>query len=293
MGLRLTLLTIVGLSFSVNPCLAGDPFRIKNPHKIGEQTEAAFKAIFQQGNYPSAQRYLQKSLTEEKNEPLAYALAASLAYESGDRATLNKYSQKILETGQNLVASDPLRGNLYTAVGHFFQGAVVFLQKGPIAVGETLSQLQQVYDYLDKAGDIAPQDPELNLIRGYMDMLLAVNLPFASPEKAIAKLKSNAAPEYLVDRGIALAYRDLKDYSQALDYVNKALKLTADNPEIYYLKAQIQHEKGNREKSKDLLKQAISNFEKALSKKAQLPAVLVKQIQYEHDLAISRLNNIQ
>jgi len=294
-GLRLTFLTIVGLSFSVNPCLAGDPFRSNNPHKIGGQTEAAFKAIFQQGNYSSAQHYLERALNEEKSEPLAYALAASLAYENAPKNldALDNYSRRILGTGQNLVASDKLRGNLYIAVGHFFHGAVVFLRKGPIGVGETLGELQQVYDYLDKADSVDPKDPELNLVRGYMDMLLAVNLPFASPDKAIAKLKSNAAPEYLVDRGIALAYRDLKNYPQALDYVNKALNLTADNPEIYYLKAQIEHEKGNREKNKDLLQQAISDFEKALSKKAQLPVGLVKQIQYEHDLAISRLNNIQ
>jgi tetratricopeptide (TPR) repeat protein len=53
---------------------------------------------------------------------------------------------------------------------------------------------------------------------------------------------------YLVNRGIALAYRDLRTYSQALDDINHALKTTADNSEIYYLKAQVLHEKGKREK---------------------------------------------
>jgi hypothetical protein len=45
-----------------------------------------------------------------------------------------------------------------------------------------------------------------------------------------------------------LAYRDLRKYSQALDDINHALKTTADNSEIYYLKAQVLHEKGKREK---------------------------------------------
>ncbi|MFN7527854.1 MAG: tetratricopeptide repeat protein, partial [Dolichospermum sp.] len=94
-------------------------------------------------------------------------------------------------------------------------------------------------------------------------------------------------PGYLVDRGIALAYRDLKQYSQALDYVNRALKTTADNPEIYYLKAQILQEKGKREKSQDLIKEGIVYFDKALAKKSQLPVNLVKQIEYERSQAVS------
>jgi tetratricopeptide (TPR) repeat protein len=286
--LKVTLTTSILLNILVNPSFAGDPFRSREPHKIGNQTEAVFNAIFQQGNYPAAKDALQKAVSSEANEPLIYAIQASLAYQNQDLASLAKYSTKTLETGQNLVASDPLRGNLYTAVGHFLEGATILSREGTVnGAAQALTRLRRVYTYLDRAEEISANDPELNLIRGYMDLMLAVNLPFTSPDDAIEKLQKNAAPSYLVDRGIALAYRDLKQYSQALDYVNRALKTTADNPEIYYLKAQILHEKGKAEKSQNLIKEAITNFDKALAKKSQLPANLVKQIESERNQAVS------
>ncbi|MDB9448809.1 hypothetical protein BMF77_00771 [Dolichospermum sp. UHCC 0315A] len=286
--LKVTVTTSILLNILVNPSFAGDPFRSREPHKIGDRTEAVFNAIFQQGNYPAAKDALQKAVSSEPNEPLIYALQASLAYQNQDQTSLAKYSRKTLETGQNLIASDPLRGNLYTAVGHFLEGAVILKREGTVnGAPLAFSRLRKVYTYLDRAEEISANDPELNLIRGYMDLMLAVNLPFTSPDDAINRLEKNAAPGYLVDRGIALAYRDLKQHSQALDYVNRALKTTADNPEIYYLKAQILHEKGKKEKSQDLIKEAIIHFDKALAKKSQLPANLVKQIEYERNQAVS------
>jgi tetratricopeptide (TPR) repeat protein len=286
--LKVTVTTSILLNILVNPSFAGDPFRSREPHKIGDRTEAVFNAIFQQGNYPAAKDALQKAVSSEPNEPLIYAIQASLAYQNQDQTSLAKYSRKTLETGQNLIASDPLRGNLYTAVGHFLEGAVILKREGTVnGAPLAFSRLRKVYTYLDRAEEISASDPELNLIRGYMDLMLAVNLPFTSPDDAINRLEKNAAPGYLVDRGIALAYRDLKQHSQALDYVNRALKTTADNPEIYYLKAQILHEKGKKEKSQDLIKEAITHFDKALAKKSQLPANLVKQIEYERNQAVS------
>ncbi|MEH2208945.1 MAG: Sll0314/Alr1548 family TPR repeat-containing protein [Nostoc sp.] len=282
---------VFALSIWVNPSLAGDPFRDREPHQIGDQTEAAFKAIFQQGNYPAAQRYLEQAISKEPNEPLAYAMKASLAYGNKDWAKLDTYSQKTLETGQKLIPSDPLRGNLYTAVGHFLEGAVVITREGTVnGVPQALGRLRQVYEYLDKAEAISANDPELNLIKGYMDLLLAVNLPFASPDQAIGRLEKNAAPGYLVDRGIALAYRDLKRYPQALEYVNRAIKTTSDNPEIYYLKAQILKQLGQKEKNPQIIQEAIANFDKALTKKSQLPGDLVKQIERERRSAVSLKN---
>ena len=286
--LKVTVITSVLLNILVNPSFAGDPFRSREPHKIGDRTEAVFNTIFQQGNYPTAKDALQKAMSDEPNEPLIYAIQASLAYQNQDSTSLEKYSSKTLETGQNLIASDPLRGNLYTAVGHFLEGAVILRREGTVnGIPQALSRLRKVYTYLDRAEEISANDPELNLIRGYMDLMLAVNLPFTSPDQVIERLEKNAAPDYLVNRGIALAYRDLKQYSQALDYVNRALKTTADNPEIYYLKAQILHEQGKKEKSQNLIKEAIAYFDKALAKKSQLPANLVKQIERERNQAVS------
>jgi tetratricopeptide (TPR) repeat protein len=289
---KVTFTTIIFFNLLITPLMAGDPFRSRDTHKIGEQTEAAFKAIFQKGDYPAAERYLQKALTTEVDEPLAYAMKASLAYGNKDWATLDNYSQKTLETGKKLIPSNPLRGNLYTAVGYFLDGAVILTREGTVnGASQALSRLRKVFEYLDRAEAISARDPELNLIRGYMDLMLAVNLPFTSPDEAIDKLERNAAPDYLVDRGIALAYRDLKQYPQALEYVNRALKATADNPEIYYLKAQILHEQGKKDYNQSLIRDAIANFDQALAKKSQLPTHLVKQIESERNQAINRLKN--
>ena len=276
----------------VNPSLAADPFRTNDQRKIGDKTEAAFKAVFQQGNYKQAELYLRQAESSEPNEPLAYAMKASLAYVNNDLSALDTYSKKTLETGQNLIAVDPLRGNLYSAVGHFLEGAVILQRQGTVnGAPQALTRLRQVYQYLDKAEAVSANDPELNLIKGYMDLMLAVNLPFANPEQAIERLEKNASPQYLANRGVALAYRDLKQYSQALDYANRALKMTSDNPEMYYLKAQILQEQGKKEKSKPMIQEAIANFDKALAKKSQLPNGLVKQIESERRSATNRLNN--
>ena len=274
--------TLIALNVSGNVALAGDPFPRSQPRNIGDNTEAAFKAVFEQGNYQTGQKYLQQAISTEANEPLAYALQASLANTKEDIAKLESYSAKTLNTAKKLISSDPLRGNLYAAVGHFLEGAVILTREGTVkGAPKALSRLREVYDHLDKAEAISPKDPELNLIKGYMDLMLAVNLPFANPQQAIQRLEQNAGPQYLVDRGIAIAYRDLKKYSQALKYVNRALKATSDNPELYYLKAQILREQGKKQKNPQIIKQAITHFDQALAKKSQLPASVVKQIQRE------------
>jgi tetratricopeptide (TPR) repeat protein len=283
----------IAFNILANPSFAADPFRANDARKIGDNTEAAFKAIFLQGNYQEAERHVQKAISSEPNEPLAYAMKASLAYVNKDWTALDSYSKKTLETGQSLIATDALRGNLYAAVGHFLEGAVILRREGTVnGAPQALSRLRQVYQHLDKAEAVSANDPELNLLKGYMDLMLAVNLPFANPEQAIEKLEKNASPQYLVDRGIALAYRDLKQYSQALEYANRALKATPDNPELFYLKGQIIQEQGRKEKSQQKMQEAIGFFDQALAKKSQLPAGLVKQIERERRIATNRLKEL-
>jgi tetratricopeptide (TPR) repeat protein len=288
-----TFVTALALNLWVYPSLAGDPFCTNEARNIGDNTAAAFKAVFQNGDYPAAESYLQKAISTEANEPLAYAMKASLAYANKDLATLDTYSKKTLEAGEKLIATDKLRGNIYTAVGHFFEGATILTREGTLkGAPQALTRLRQVYQHLDRAEAIAPQDPELNLLKGYMDLMLAVNLPFANPDDAIARLKANAAPQYLAHRGIALAYRDLKQYSQALEYVNSALKTTSENPELYYLKAQILRKQGEKAKSQSIIQEAVVNFDKALTKRSQLPADLVRQIERERNNTFNNLNNL-
>ncbi len=272
---------VMVLGVWVAPTLAGDPFRTSNPHDIGKNTEAAFKAIFEQGNYKEAERYLNLAQSTESREPLAYAMLASLAYTKQDWTSLKSYSTKTLETAQQLMPKDPLRGNLYTAVGHFLEGTYNFKKDG--AVG-ALGKLQKVIQYLNEAKKISPNDPELSLLTGYMDLMLAVNLPYSNPTKAINQLETYGSPKYLAYRGIAVGYRDLKKYDKALDFVNRALALTPNNPEVLYLKAQILRSQG---KNKD----AQAFFNQAGAKLNQLPNSSAAQITYEQCRNQNKIDN--
>lgn len=284
--------SVVTLSLWVSPTLAKDPFRDTNQHEIGDKTEAAFKAIFKDGNYTVADGYLQQAESSEPNEPLAYAMKASLAYTKKDLKSLSSYGQKTLLTAQQLITTDPLRGNLYAAVGHFLQGAAVLARDGTVrGTPQALSELRQVYQYMDKAEAISSTDPEVNLLRGYMDLMIAVNLPFSNPDQAIERLEKFAGPRYLADRGLAIGYRDLDQYTEALGSVERALQATGDNPELFYLKAQILVEQGRNQKNPALFQDALTNFDKAIAKKEQLPDRLVKQIERERTKAAKRLSN--
>jgi tetratricopeptide (TPR) repeat protein len=272
----------IALSLWSSPAVAGDPFRPDNPHAIGQQTETAFKTIFEQGNYREARRLLE---TTEDNEPLAHAMKASLDYLSQDWDAMAESAVRTRETAEQLVATDPLRGNLYLAAGHFLEGAHIASTQGLLAATPTvLGKLQQVFSHLDEAEKIAPTDPELNLIKGYMDLMLAVNLPFSDPNQAIERLQNYAAPTYLAQRGIAIGYRDLDQEEQALTAVDRAIGETPDNPDLYYLKAQILVRQGNDRAS-------LEFFEQALAKRRQLPPALANQLAWEHCRASSRVNN--
>ena len=52
------------------------PFRPTEAHDIGEHTEAAFKVIFEEGNYVEADAALATAEIHEANEPLVHALIA-------------------------------------------------------------------------------------------------------------------------------------------------------------------------------------------------------------------------
>jgi tetratricopeptide (TPR) repeat protein len=261
-----------------NPALAGDPFRTSNPHDIGDKTEAAFNAVFKEGNYKQAKQYLIEATRTESQEPLVYAMQAAIAYMEGDFAALKTYALKTQTTAQNLVAKDPLRGNLYIAAGYFLEGGYVYKKEGGMSA---LGKLQEAFKYLDLAEQNNPEDPELNLVKGYLDLFLSVYLPFSSPEKAIDRFEKYAAPSYLVNRGIAVAYRDLKQYDLALQYLDKALQATPENPEVLYLKGQILRKQGLNDNNIALMKQSVTYFEKANKKREQLPETLL--IPLDHD----------
>lgn len=267
-------LTLISSLAVINPSWADDPFRTENQRNIGDQTEAAFKALFEEGNYNLSKTYLIEADKTEKNDPLVPALRSSLAYTDEDWKTMKTYALKTVEVANKIKQDDPLRGNLYLAVGNFLEGAYIFQNEGPVPA---ISKLQQVFIYFDQAEEVDQNDPELNLIKGYLNLFLAVKLPFSSAEEAIARLKDYAAPKFLVHRGIAIAYRDLDKYDQALEYVELAIESTPLNPELYYLKGQILRQKGEKNQDLEVLNDAMKNFDIALQKAEQLPVKAVQK----------------
>ncbi|MBI4783600.1 MAG: hypothetical protein HY785_20130 [Oscillatoriophycideae cyanobacterium NC_groundwater_1537_Pr4_S-0.65um_50_18] len=271
------------LSLWLHPAQA-DPFRSGDARAIGPKTEEAFKTLFEQGNYQQAEQMLRAA---EPDEPLAHAMLAALAYVDQDWETMGESARLTRETAEKLVASDALRGHLYVAAGHFLEGAYTLSTQGTVAATPTvLAKLQQVFDNLSQAEKIAPQDPELNLMKGYMDLMLAVNLPFANPDQAIERLTSNAAPEYLAQRGIAIGYRDLEQPDKALTAVEQAIKLTPGgvNPELFYLKAQILRLKSDKLQGDEQSKtrqDSVRFFRKAWALRDRFPESLVRQLSRE------------
>ena len=283
----------IALSICINSALAGDPFRGSNAQAIGPNTETAFKTMFQQGNYKKAKTQIQQALSSEPNEPLAYAMAASLSYIEQDFNSMNSYAQKTREVAEKLSKTNPLRGNIYTAAGHFLEGANVIAKEGTAkGAPQALNKLRVVFQYLDAAEKIAPNDPELNLLKGYMDLMLATNLPFSNASEAIQRLEQKASPRYLAYRGIAVGYRDLKKYDSALEFANKALAETPQNPEILYLKAQILFSQSQgKDSNKTLLEEARKNYDAALAKPDQLPRSLVAEIFFQQCRTRNRLDS--
>lgn len=264
---------------------AGDPFRSSNPEAIGPHTEAAFRAMMEEGNYREAAEHLSMAQSAEAGEPLVYAMLASLAYLEQDWGQLRAYGRQTLSAAESLKATSPLRGHLYTAIGHFLEGAYVLSPGGEgtlRGVPTALNKLQEVYGALNEAKKINPNDPELNLVQGFMDLQIAVNLPLTSPKKAIERLETNAAPRFIADWGIALAYRDLNQLTEALSRVNGALAASGgQNPQLYHLRAQILRKQGEAGNSAAFA-QARQDFEAALAGANGLPKQIVKEIAYEY-----------
>ena len=287
LALPLSIAMVMITSYSA---VAKDPFRQENPRDIGKHTEEAFKKIFLEGDYKTVTEDLELAETEEADDPLAHAMLASLAYTEEDWEGIKKYATQTLASARALSAKDPVRGNLYLAVGHFMDGAYIYEKQGAL---DAINKLQLVFKHLDRAEDSDPNDPELNLIKGYMDLLLAVNLPFSKPQQAIARFETYAAPNYLVERGLAVAYRDLKQYDKALEYADQALKTAPDNPEHYYLKGQILRQIGKKENNIQALEQAQENFALALEKSEQLPEFVLKTLTRENRLTQERIAKIE
>jgi tetratricopeptide (TPR) repeat protein len=265
----------LGMAMVSAPIYAGDPFRSNNSKAIGNDTQAAFELMFKRGDYPAATKQLDKALRTEPNDPLTQSLKASLAYVEQDFPGMLIYAQRTRDRAEQLKSTDKLRGHLYTGVGYLIEaGHAISTQGAFTGTTQALGLVQKVLDEIKSAQAINAQDPELNLIKGYMDMLIASVLPLADLEGALSSLRI-AAPDYLKFRGIALGYRDAKRPNEALEAINKAIAAAPDNPELQYLKGQILWQKGGD------LEPAKQLYRQALAKSKQIPPNTTKQINNE------------
>lgn len=266
--------TIAAIAIAL-PANARDPFRTSNPRPIGTEAYKAFELMFKDGNYPAATRQINRALgTAEADDPLVQGMKASLAYIEGDLPGMQLYARKTRAAAERLKATDRLRGHIYSGVGYLIEAGHIVTAEGVVnGAPKGLVLVQKLFDEIKAAQAIAPNDPELNLIKGYMDMLIASVLPLSDLENALASLRL-AAPDYLKWRGIAIGYRDAKDGNRALDAINRAIQAAPQNPELTYLKGQILWLRNDLEAAKREYRQAIA-------KRNQLPSDLVKQINSE------------
>jgi tetratricopeptide (TPR) repeat protein len=282
-------LALLGLALA-SPASAGDPFRPNAPRNIGSHTEAAFNAIFREGNYKSARDLLVVAMAAEPNEPLAFAMQASLAYDVADFEAMKLYAEKTRQAAEQLKPQDPLRGNLYLAVSYFLEGGYL-LKKGNYL--EAVGKAGNVFDYLDTAAKSNPDDPELNLLRGYLDLFLSKYTPFSQSEQVINRFQQYASPDYLKNRALATTYRDLKKYDQAMEYLDKALAETPENPELQYLKGQLLRIKGRERKDITLLQSAQGYYQVALQKQDQLSQAVIVQLNHENNAIQHEIQKLQ
>ncbi|TAF49689.1 MAG: hypothetical protein EAZ61_14040 [Oscillatoriales cyanobacterium] len=278
-------LTVTG---TIAPALGADPFRDRNPRDFNDTTVEAFEAMFKEADYPATKAALSDAVREAPDEPLVYAMLAAIDYlEAGGNdlpASFRTYASRTRETGAALVTNntDPLRGNLYMAVGYFLEAADVFLAEGALrGMPAALSKLQQTFDHLDLASIEDASDPELNAIKGYVDLMLAVALPFANVTPALERLEQYGGPAYVSLRGVAVGYRDLERLDEAMGAIDQAIAAAENNPELKYLKAQIFVEQRDYATS-------LAWFDQALQENDQLLPATVFQICRERRKAAER-----
>jgi tetratricopeptide (TPR) repeat protein len=254
------------------PTWAGDPFRTTNPRPIGKETETAFLLLFKEGNYPAGVKQVDLALRTEADEPLLHSMRAAIAYLEKDFPGMLVYANRIKDSAQKLLPKDKLRGHLYMAAGLFMEAGHTVSSQGVIkGAPQAIATLQRALEEMGKAQEVDPTDPELNLIKGFMDILVASVLPLTDLETALSSLRQ-AAPDYLKWRGIAIGYRDGKKADQALEAVDKALALAPQNPELLYLKGQILWQKGSIEEAKQFYRQAVARsglLSKAVARQLQ------------------------
>jgi tetratricopeptide (TPR) repeat protein len=257
--------------------LAADPFRTgANARPMSATLESAFEDFFRHGNYLNSGQKLTVAQAENPKEPLVYTLQAALAYLNEQPEQMKALAQTTRKVSEGMQAKDAARSHLYRGISQGLEGTSYYLKDNGVAgVAMAFTFVPPMLLEIDKARQMAPDDPEVNLIVGY------VNTVLKKYDDALTSFQK-AGPSYLAYRGQALIYRDKKDYPQAQTMVEKAITAAPQNPELLYLKAQILA-------SRQQPLEAVTFFDKALSLGKQLPESTKKQIRKERSKQVAKL----
>lgn len=275
----LTVLSCFAL-LSGGSAIAADPFRTGVAARpIGPALESAFEDFFRHGSYLNSSQKLSIAESENPKEPLVYTLQAALAYMNEQPDQMLSLAKKTASVAQAMKTQDKARSHLYLGIAQGLEGASYYLKDRDFGLVRALPNVTTMLAEIDQARKLAPTDPEVNLIVGYVEAILA-NQKMKRHEDALTSFRK-AQPSYLALRGKALVYRDAKDYPQAAAMVEKALADAPKNPELLYLKGQIL---ALQQKPVE----AITYFDKALSLGRQLPESTKRQIRKERGSQISK-----
>ncbi|WP_017324632.1 Sll0314/Alr1548 family TPR repeat-containing protein [Synechococcus sp. PCC 7336] len=249
---------------------ASDPFRVGSEARpMPPEVSTAIDTYFCEGNYTHLPAQLDAAETAVPNEPMVYLARAAYAYIQEDYEAIPPMVDKTLQVSTALEASDPIRSHIYAGVSYGMRAGHRVVEDG-IALGlpRALPDVNKMFGELRAARRIDPNDPELNLVSGFIDLLLTRH------EEAIEQFERVNYPPHLAYRAQALAFRDMGNDEEALERVDLAIATGCDNPELYYLKAQILRKLQEHQASLDW-------FDRALAYSDQLPEPVIEQIQYE------------
>jgi tetratricopeptide (TPR) repeat protein len=154
-----------------NAASAADPFRVGiKARPIGSSLQSAFEDFFRYGRYQSSNQKLTKAEAENPNEPLVYTLLAATAYQNQQKEAFLTTLPKIRAASKAIAAKDVARSHLYQGIAQGLEG--YFLKDSVTDLPKTLTYASSMLMEIDKAHQLSPNDPEINLFVGFINMVL-------------------------------------------------------------------------------------------------------------------------
>ena len=210
-----------------------------------------------------------------ENEPYRSAIEANFAYTNGDYQTaINKYTQAIQndQTNRSLYY---LRGRAYEQLKDYNKAEQDYTQalqeedQNVVPYQQAMQRLQQLKNYA-------------------VETIQAGIRTYQESNKYIVKLKERAetlakagkvqdAQNILIELGKKLEAK--KEYKQAFEFYDRALKFSDTNAEAWFLKGMIFYKHQNLERALDMLNKALrynSNYVEALLIRGKTFLVLEK-----------------